>query len=634
MAENMSEQNKVYVAARDGKVLTLYALLCHKSATQKRFLLSSATSENGQTTTPFIIAARNGHSKVLQLLLMQFQVDIEQTGTVKFDGFVIDKATALWCAAGAGHKDVVETLVKFKADVNHPTQTNSTPLRAACFDGHLEIVRFLVENGADMDIPNKFKNTCLMIACYKGHKNVVSYLLEMGANPNARAQCGATALHFAAERGNLPIVKELVKHGASLLPNDQSLTPLQIASECGRAEIVEFLVSQKNCSKRQRVEALELLGASCANDKDNYNIEKCYHYFWLALQERFSDPNNILEKSILPPIDAYENRQECITIQELEKIKDDHNAIHMEALMVRERLLGENNVEIPHAIIFRGAVFADNACFDKCILLWMRALKLRQQNKRSTSKDLLRFSQVFSQMLHVGVDVECKMVMKVFQHNLDEFEIDRSKLADASVSEDEKKGIRDVVDTNMFTALYLLVILTKLKCCKEEEYDMCKMVYRFNRMSLRLSTKPKFTPLHMACDEDTHVDDFHVNDIVKFPNDKLIKLLLKCGADANSLDEEGNTPLHIMVKYYKPISDFLTLHNSIAILLNEGCHIDRVNKKGETAFDTATTGVADIIMKTRRKLSLKCIAARAVKKLGIDYVGHIPNTLEEFVHFH
>lgn len=64
--------------------------------------------------------------------------------------------------------NVVKTLVKFGANVNHATLTNSTPLRAACFDGRLDIVQYLAEHGASVHIANKYNNTCLMIAAYKG----------------------------------------------------------------------------------------------------------------------------------------------------------------------------------------------------------------------------------------------------------------------------------------------------------------------------------------------------------------------------------------------------------------------------------------------------------------------------------
>lgn len=75
--------------------------------------------------------------------------------------------------SGAGHLNVVKTLVKAGASVNHPTKTNSTPLRAACFEGRLDIVKYLIDHGANIHISNKFNNTCLMIAAYKGHLDIV-----------------------------------------------------------------------------------------------------------------------------------------------------------------------------------------------------------------------------------------------------------------------------------------------------------------------------------------------------------------------------------------------------------------------------------------------------------------------------
>eukprot|EP00061_Rhincodon_typus_P011140 g35942.t1 len=173
----------VYKAASEGRVLTLAALLLNRSEAESRRLLAQVSPGpeagpgpgpgSGQRATPLIAAARNGHTKVVKLLLEHYRVETEQTGTVRFDGYVIDGATALWCAAGAGHLPVVRLLVANGANVNHTTATNSTPLRAACFDGRLDIVRYLVENRADIRIANKYDNTCLMIAAYKGHAEVV-----------------------------------------------------------------------------------------------------------------------------------------------------------------------------------------------------------------------------------------------------------------------------------------------------------------------------------------------------------------------------------------------------------------------------------------------------------------------------
>lgn len=58
--------------------------------------------EDGQQCTPLIVASRCGHEKVVKILLSSFKPNLEQEGVVKFDGYVIEGASALWCAAGGG----------------------------------------------------------------------------------------------------------------------------------------------------------------------------------------------------------------------------------------------------------------------------------------------------------------------------------------------------------------------------------------------------------------------------------------------------------------------------------------------------------------------------------------------------
>nr|CAD7265805.1 unnamed protein product [Timema shepardi] len=662
-------KERVYYAARDGMAITLFALLSEKCDIVQELLNQQVVEEDGQRCTPLIIAARQGHEKVVKMIVQKFKPDLEQEGIVKFDGYVIEGASSLWCAAavelnttralanydteagqsndvstksstavtrgycGAGHLNVVKTLVKMGADVNHPTKTNSTPLRAACFDGRLDIVRYLTDHHANIHLANKYNNTCLMIAAYKGHLDIVSFLLEKGANPNEKAHCGATALHFAAECGHVDIVRELLEHGARITKNENGMTPLIAAAERTRSDVVEYFVTRPEVSHEEKIDALELLGASYANDKDNYCLNRAYMYLHRTMTMRYSDPYNIVKKKLDTPISAYENWVECQTLDELEKIQRIQNALHMESLSVRQRILGTHNPEVPHPVIFRGAVFADNARFDRCIELWLHALHLRQLNKVSVVKDLLRFAQVFSQMIHVGVVLPFAYVEDVLEASVIELERNKEKITNPGPKDDVEQIIEEL-ESNITTVLYILVIITKLmqQCCKEGEFHVHRLVFKLNQ--LQVATRDGFTLLHLCVNADTPVDDFHTNDVCKFPCAATAKLLIQCGADVNAMDHNRNTPLHIIVSYQKPISDFLTLHSIILELTEAGAHIDTVNMQGETPFEAATTGVAEIILRTQTKLSLKCMAAKAVKTYNLTYEGHVPRSLESFIELH
>lgn len=71
------------------------------------------------------------------------------------------------------------------------------------------------------------------------------------------------------------------------------------------------------------------------------------------------------------------------------------------------------------------------------------------------------------------------------------------------------------MECNLTTTLYLLTILTKLlkKCDDEERFNVSRMVFILNQLNCTL--KDGQTLLHLACNSETPVDDFHTNDVCK-----------------------------------------------------------------------------------------------------------------------
>lgn len=369
--------------------------------------------EDGQTFTPLVIAAKHGRYKVIRMLIKNFHVDLEKECSVSFDGQIVHGVSALWAACGAGQLNIVKLLIHHGANVNHKTQTDSTPLRAACFEGRLDVVEYLVTHGADINISNAFNNTCLMIAAYKGHTNVIEFLLKNGAKVNEKAKCGATALHYASEMGHREICQLLLEHGAMLKNNEYGMTPVIVAAEKTKEHVVDlFYAWPKLLSKQAQIDALELMGASFANDKDNYNLNKAYYYLMQAMNLRYENPNKVIRKRYFLPVPAYQNWIECQTPADLQAIQNNNNSLHMESLTIRERILGKNCPEVAHPVIFRGAVCADNGRFDICEVLWLHALKLRQDIQISVQRDLLRFAQVFSQMMRLNEPLRFEAVSR------------------------------------------------------------------------------------------------------------------------------------------------------------------------------------------------------------------------------
>lgn len=79
---------------------------------------------------------------------------------------------------------------------------------------------------------------------------------------------------------------------------------------------------------------------------------------------------------------------------------------------------------------------------------------------------------------------------------------------------------------------------------------------------------------------------------------------------------------------------FMVFSLTIIILFQAGAHVDVANALGQTPLDSATTGVAKIILNSQAKLSLKCLAAQSVKKHRVTYQGQVPEALETFIELH
>lgn len=314
-----------------------------------------------------------------------------------------------------------------------------------------------------------------MISSYKGHTDVVEFLLQKGAQVNAQANCQASAMHYASECGHLEICSMLIDYGADVnIKNEYGMTPFIQAAERTKEDVVEMYCKREKLLTKEQVKSInrksffkhnyknlcyfffqiidcyELIGASYANDKDNYSLAKAYYYLHTAMMMRYEDLDNIIKKQLKPSVFAYENWVECTSLQDLVAIQYNHNSLHMEALTIRERILGKQCPEVAIPVVFRGAVCADNGRFDRCISLWLHALQLRQDNGISVQRDLLRFAQLFSQMIHVDTELKIQNVLDVLNATITELERNQSKLVKPG-PKDDVDIVLEEFETNIFT---------------------------------------------------------------------------------------------------------------------------------------------------------------------------------------
>ena len=627
----------VFDSAKDGKAKEVQDILQTLDSDYDVKSIVNNCYEN-EEITPLLIAAKNGHEEVVKVLL-DYGADLEQTGTVNTNNQVVECATALWCACNAGHMGVVKLLLKRNADVNHATRSNSTPLRAACFDGHLDIVKYLIENGGDLSINSKFSdlNSCLQIACGNGHQDVVEYLLHIGEDPNKTDGRGFTSLHAAADGGFLDVVKLLQKHGTVVSEDNEKMTPLMIAADLCNVEVVEHLISLPSCSRKEKVEALELLATSFIERK-GYDAEMSYKYLRQAMEERFKDPENVIEKILCPPVPEYNNSIECTTMSELEAIQHDEHSLIMECLATRERILGPDHPAIPEPLGDAGEVFADDERYDICIQLWLHSLKLCQRVDDRFRVD--KIVDIYAEMFELNAQIEFKVIHDVLQHSIKRVQLDIQRNLKGYIDNDSRKSDERKYENNVLACLYLIGIMLKISKTEAENEDLARAVYNFIQVNPKIENG--YSLLHICCDAFTEHPSYigreRMDDIIVFPDIELLRLLINCGARVNAQDKRKNTPLHVVSSCASMICDVAddqdTLHKIMTCLIENGAHLDARNEDCKMAMEVSKCSHADTILKTHSRINLACLAARVVKHSELPYRDLVPSCLHEFIELH
>ena len=547
--------------------------------------------------------------------------------------------TALHHAVESEKFDAISCLVHNGADVNLQDRNGQSALHFASSD---ICCSRLIQNLADVNMGDNDNCTPLMHASWNSNVKKVAMLIENGAKVDLQDMNGNTALHHAVldsyhflyiERIT-DICLALLTAKASHLCNSQGWTPLLLASENCIESLVEILLKQPEITKEQRANALELLGASlCVKSGTFAHIKEGFSYIKLGMKERFVDASHPLLKQQVEPAEAYQNRRECQTVEELAEIEGDRDAIIMESLVIRERIIGANSVELLEPIehvaghfyskdpghfkrlsipLYRYATKIAQGCIEECFdsvvsCLWYLT-DLLYECKQYSDKELLLelleltvflcenwpdddgYYQSFWHITHFGEGVSLFDSVEVVIH---------------MITKNLQNGEEDETYSNV------LVLLRRLL-----RHNPRCMNYNGTLLHIRIRSTEEI-----------------ITDI--FPSADTVKLLLNAGFNVNATDCNGDTPLHVAASLQSGDELIHQVPEIMKALFYGGAHHDFVNNDGKTPMDMAKTDEAcKRLSEEKNKLELKCISARAVKKFGIPYLGVVPKILEKYVSMH
>lgn len=140
--------------------------------------------------------------------------------------------------------EAVLELLQLGLDVNTATPDGTTLLMTAARNGNLDLVDALLKKRANHMVRNSFGDTALMLAALAGHLAVVERLLDLGGSQENRDGWGP--LHYAAINGHVEVAHFLIRKGVkvnSRAPNSQ--TALMLAAGAGNMAMVRFLIDEQ-----------------------------------------------------------------------------------------------------------------------------------------------------------------------------------------------------------------------------------------------------------------------------------------------------------------------------------------------------------------------------------------------------
>jgi len=152
--------------------------------------------------------------------------------------------------SGRGDLSKVKELIIKGADFRDEHYLWGSSITNATCGGHLPIVKYLIDQkGIKANyVSLRSSWNLLHMASQKGHLDIVEYLILKGAKESINkknSDWGCTALHYAAQQKKSDILKVLVENGGDINAGDKDdWTPLHYAATKGSLESVEYLISK------------------------------------------------------------------------------------------------------------------------------------------------------------------------------------------------------------------------------------------------------------------------------------------------------------------------------------------------------------------------------------------------------
>lgn len=243
----------IHLAAQNGMTAAARVLLDAGS-----LLTLKAHIDGCSNLSPLHLAVRVGNEELVDMLL-DAGVDVNEKARIS----EVSDVTMLHLASVVGHAAIMRKLIALGCDVNAKTSTGSTPIYLAVKEGNTDAAQALIDAGCDVNRRPSSLHVGLMHLAIIGNRDpIVRMLARAGCSVDEATESEEngtiTPLYLAVDNGRADIVKTLISLGADV---DRALkdgfTVVHTAAEQGRGDIVALLADAGACvDKKARFDDL------------------------------------------------------------------------------------------------------------------------------------------------------------------------------------------------------------------------------------------------------------------------------------------------------------------------------------------------------------------------------------------
>jgi ankyrin repeat protein len=199
----------------------------------RAYLKDDDSDQDGDGNTALHIAAKYGKVEIMDMILTQEYVPIDYLNK--------QRETALHLAAEAGHVNVCDTLLRQGASTTI-VASDHTPIHYAAKAGHVPAVKILLQHS-----PTKADGPLLHLAVTQGSEEMTRAIIassNSGTVPvlDWKNDDGDTAVHVAIHNLHAHLIPVLNEAGVDMgITNNNRETPFFLAVEAGELDAVEQL---------------------------------------------------------------------------------------------------------------------------------------------------------------------------------------------------------------------------------------------------------------------------------------------------------------------------------------------------------------------------------------------------------